>query len=159
MNTPAHYQWVGDLREVTGLGGQQELAARAAVSAAAFFCDSLPSHAQALLFERDEAGHPRPITPEAADLDLRMRDAAGMFADLTPTEYVGVLRLVQRYWISEPGPDRWERFLAMRVIVEGTCRFCGEAIDDASLTNWLDRTRCMRCVASRKFQPMGGAKC
>lgn len=159
MNTPSHYQWVGDLREVTGLGGNTELAARAAVSAAARHLDTLGDAAGDIMFARDEEGETVvAISDHAITLDKIMRDAAMIFGGLRVSEYIGMIRVVQMYYALEPGPDRWTRFLAQRAPIDGVCRYCGQPIETA-LTNWKERTRCQPCFQSREFKPRGGAQC
>jgi hypothetical protein len=159
LNTPTHYRWDGDLREVTGIGGNTELAARSAVSAAARHIDTLGDAAGDIVFARDgEGATVIAVSDQAQALDAIMRDAAKIFGGLTVGEYIGTIRVVQIYYALEPGPDRWARFLALRAPIDGVCRFCGQPIETV-LTNWKERTRCQRCFQSRQFKPRGGAQC
>lgn len=142
------YVWpIEDVREITGLGGRDEDAARAAVSAGAQWIDEHPS-AQ-LVFVKDDDGEFWPGSSDASHLEARLEWSMSQHGRLSALQVETCLRHLNRYWSLPAGDDRWTRYLETMKPIDGVCRYCGERLSPA-LDNWLERTRCVRCVNSRK---------
>lgn len=150
------YTWpIEDVREITGCGGAIENAARAAVAAGAKWIDDNP-HA-VVMFDRDEYGMRRVVTSDAAEMLAAVRAASDPITHLSAMVVELVLRHLQRYWFQVDHQDRWRAYIDTMKPIDGLCRFCGEALN-AKLDGWVERTRCVRCVATRERAKSLGLK-